>query len=119
MVYGTIIGISGNRRPSYNEDLMQQVTDINRLAKENCAICMIGDYNCTFSDNYYFTQYGRDTMKQCFSENKMTILTAERLECIDHIAITDSFTDGCEVHIEEWNSDKRLSDHKGIAVNIG
>ncbi len=47
-------------------------------------------------------------MKQCFSENKMTILTAERMECIDHIAITDSFTDGCEVHIEEWNSDKRL-----------
>ena len=38
----------------------------------------------------------------------MTILTAERMECIDHIAITDSFTDGCEVHIEEWNSDKRL-----------
>ena len=58
-------------------------------------------------------------IKFVIEPNKMTILTAERLECIDHIAITDSFTDGCEVHIEEWNSDKRLSDHKGIAVNIG
>ena len=119
LVYGTIIGISGNRRKDYGEDLVKQLEDIRRLSSEGHRICMVGDYNCTFSDNYYYTTFGRESMLQCFKENHISILTAGRLECVDHIAISDSFMDGMKVAgIEEWNTDKRLSDHKGIVVDI-
>ena len=119
LVYGTIIGISGNRRKDYGVDLAKQLEDIRRLTSNGHRICMVGDYNCTFSDNYYYTTFGRETMLQCFKENNISILTAERPECIDHIAISNSFMNGMKVTIiEEWNIDKRLSDHKGIVVDI-
>lgn len=119
LVYGTIIGISGNRRKDYGEDLAKQLEDIRRLSSEGNCICMVGDYNCTFSDNYYYTTFGRESMLQCFKENRISILTVDRSECIDHIAISDSFMDGMKVaRIEEWNADKSLSDHKGIVVDI-
>ena len=115
IVYGTIIGISGNRRPSYAEDLERQLADINRLAEAGHSVCMVGDYNCTFSDNYYYTKFGRESMLDCFRDNAISILTAEKAECIDHIAVSDAFLRGRRVtNIEEWNLNKSLSDHKGI-----
>ena len=62
LVYGTIIGISGNRRKDYGEDLVKQLEDIRRLSSEGHRICMVGDYNCTFSDNYYYTTIGRESI---------------------------------------------------------
>ena len=118
LVYGTIIGISGNRRKSYREDLDRQLEDIRRLSQEGHNICVIGDYNCTFCDNYYYTNYGRESTLKCFSENHISILTADRPECIDHIAITDSFVGGLNVTIDEWNEYKKLSDHKGIVISF-
>ena len=53
-IYGTIIGIVGNRRSSYLTDLQKQIHDIEQLLRRGCNICMIGDFNCSFSDNYYF-----------------------------------------------------------------
>ena len=46
------------------------------------------------------------------------MLTASQPECIDHIAISSSFVGSASYTVEEWNLDKRLSDHKGIAVSI-
>jgi hypothetical protein len=45
-------------------------------------------------------------------------LTRDRRECIDHIAISDNFTRNKETEIGEWNLDKKLSDHKGIYVDL-
>lgn len=119
IVYGTIIGISGNRRIDYNEDLAKQLEDIRMLAEEDKNICMIGDYNCSFGDNFYYTKAGRNAMLNCFQNYHISILTADRAECIDHIAVSDSFMKGVSVKsIEEWNTDMSLSDHKGIVVAI-
>lgn len=119
LVYGTIIGLSGNRRPSYAEDLLNQMKDIKYLVNAGYAVCMIGDFNCTFSDNYYYTKFGRESMLRCFADSRITILTEKAAECIDHIAVSDRFLSGWQViSIEEWNQDKRLSDHKGIVVEI-
>ena len=67
---------------------------------------------------YYFTKAGRNIILQFFSENNIELLTANRPLCIDHIAISKQFVLGFDIHIEEWNTEKTLSDHKGIAVEF-
>lgn len=119
LVYGTIIGILGNRNPSFMRDLEKQIGDVKRLsAGKNLCIC--GDFNCSFSDGYYFTKMARSTILRAFSENGIRLLTTEVPECIDHIAISERFVAAGNswVQIEEWNCDKKLSDHKGIAVTF-
>ena len=114
-VYGTIIGIEGNNRASFTEDLIKQMDDLHRISSDN-NFCFCGDYNCSFADNYYFTNKGRDTLLSAFAENGLVLLTASQYECIDHIAVSSCFCDSVEPVVEEWNVDKSLSDHKGIAV---
>ena len=117
IVYGTIMGIFGNREKSYEEDLKKQIEDIRRLSSLG-NLCVIGDYNCSFSDNYYFTKSGRQSILDVFNDCRITMLTASRKECIDHISISESFIGQAEIAIDEWNYDKSLSDHKGIVVEI-
>ena len=87
IVYGTIIGIFGNRNKNFNADLSQQISDCQRLSKEN-NFCFIGDFNISFADNYYFTNNGRNELNNLFKESKMNLLTRDKAECIDHIAQT-------------------------------
>jgi len=117
IVYGTIIGIYGNRHKSFMDDLLCQVKDIERLAKEN-NVCVIGDFNCSFSDNYYFTKDGRAALEDVLLKNNITLITRTQPECIDHIAISDGFINGMSTKVDEWNINKKLSDHKGIWVDL-
>jgi len=117
IVYGTIIGIYGNRNKNFNADLSQQIHDIEKLSKET-NFCFIGDYNTSFGDNYYFTHNGRNELNNVFKDCKLNLLTRDIVECIDHIAISENFTTNMEIVIGEWNLDKSLSDHKGIYVEL-
>ncbi|MCD8326484.1 MAG: endonuclease/exonuclease/phosphatase family protein [Lachnospiraceae bacterium] len=117
-VYGTIIGVHGNRRASFYRDLEKQLLDIRHLASEGKALCICGDFNCSFGDNYYFTHAGRSSIIKCFQETGIRLITEKQTECIDHIAITEEFVCNAKVSVEEWNVDKRMSDHKGIAVEF-
>lgn len=118
LVYGTIIGIFGNRHPSFQPDLLEQVADFRRLAAGGASLCICGDLNCSFSDNYYYTKAGRDALLRSFEENRMRILTEAQSRCIDHIAVSSRFVESCDFQVQEWNLDKALSDHKGISVRI-
>ena len=117
IVYGTIIGVYGNRCKSFIHDLNNQINDIDLLAKEN-NFCIIGDFNCSFADNYYFTQDGREKLEDAFTRNSITLLTREQPECIDHIAISNNFLVDLSTDVSEWNIDKKLSDHKGVIVEL-
>ena len=117
LVYGTIMGITGNRSTSYLPDVEKQMEDIRELSEDH-SICVIGDYNCAFADGYYFTKAGRDLLNRSFQECSLSVLTAGQQECIDHIAVSTRFLRDARYTVEEWNSDKRLSDHKGIIVDI-
>ena len=117
IVYGTVIGIFGNRHNSFMPDLRCQVNDIERLAKEK-NVCIAGDFNCSFADNYYFTKDGRAALDDVFARNEIALLTREQPDCIDHIAVSNSFITGLTTEISEWNLDKTLSDHKGIFVEL-
>lgn len=117
LVYGTIIGINGNRHPSFKNDIVRQCEDFKKLASIG-SLCICGDFNCTFSDNYYFTKYGRDTLEQIFVDTKINLLTRNQMECIDHIAISQDFIANGNITVAEWNFDKSLSDHKGTIADI-
>ena len=117
LVYGTIIGIIGKNDESFRQDLLLQIKDYERLSQIG-NICICGDFNCSFADNYYFTKFGRDTLSSSFAHNKISLLTENRLECIDHIAVSDDFVGNGSISVSEWNLDKSLSDHKGIVVDI-
>ena len=116
VVYGTIIGVLGNRRSSYLNDLHKQLDDINNLLMSGKNVCIAGDFNCSFSDNYYFTNASRKILLDFFESSDISILTVDCSECIDHIAISKSFVGDSRFNIYEWNVKKELSDHKGIMV---
>ena len=118
LVYGTIIGVYGNRDSTFMPELQQQMNDVARLSKLGDGLCFCGDFNCSFVDNYYFTKDGRNSMLGAFRQNDITILTQAKKECVDHIALSNRFLSDRAVQIEEWNFDKSLSDHKGIAVTF-
>ncbi|MBR1741693.1 MAG: endonuclease/exonuclease/phosphatase family protein [Lachnospiraceae bacterium] len=118
LIYGTIMGIFGNREASFKTDLAKQMEDIRRFTADGENICVIGDYNLSFCDNYYYTKYGRDKVADTFSDCDIRLLTKDRAECVDHIAISDSFVGNADITMDEWNYDKALSDHKGIWVDM-
>ena len=118
LVYGTIIGIHGNRRPSFEEDLKKQITDFNRFNEEGYNLCICGDYNCSFSDNYYFTHSSRNLITKTFTKCNIQLVTAGCWHGIDHIAISKKFIGENPVLISEFHTEKRLSDHKGVSVEF-
>ncbi len=118
LVYGTIMGIIGNRHPSFEADLIRQTEDFRRLTAAGHRLCICGDYNCSFSDNYYFTKSGRQRITDTFSECGIELITAERPTCIDHIAVSKQLINDSSVQFSEWNTDKALSDHKGISIQF-
>ena len=115
IVYGTIIGIFGNRSPNFKEDLNKQIYDF-KILKDKGNFCVIGDFNISFIDNYYFTKYGRELLNDFFNHANMSLTSKSELETIDHIAVSNSFLKEKSTEIIQWNLDKKLSDHKGIAL---
>ena len=116
-VYGTVIGILGNRRKSFIEDLDQQLSDFEKIAKSG-NLCIAGDMNISFSDNHYYTKEGRQKLNSSFEELNLINLTAYVPQNIDHIIMARTFIGERSVNIETWNLDKKLSDHIGVAVDL-
>lgn len=117
LVYGTIMGIYGNRNESFYPELIKQMEDIKRLTAFGKKLCVVGDYNLSFCDNYYFTDKGRQLVIKTFDECGIDIITKELPQCIDHIAVSKDFFNTI-ADINEWNLDKTLSDHKGSVVDL-
>jgi exonuclease III len=116
-VYGTVIGVYGSRDSDFNPDLEAQIADWQKLSALG-SLCVAGDFNISFADGYYYTKLGRQKIDDCFKELKIDLLTRAIPENIDHIAISDSFLKDVVCKTEEWNVDKRLSDHKGICLTL-
>lgn len=117
LVYGTIIG-THDVTTVFPQDLKRQLPDFERLTAGGSQLCVCGDFNCFFTGRCWPSMAGKDALLQAFSQNRMELLTREQPNCIDHIAISEQFLGNDAVHIEEWNLDRKLSDHKGIAVRL-
>ncbi len=116
-VYGTIIGTHGNRSECFIADLDKQIIDFDRISKTN-SICISGDLNMTFGDNYYYTKEGREKLNALFEKLNLINLTANIPENMDHIVLTKTFVGDIQPKIETWNIDKTLSDHIGVSIEL-
>ncbi len=114
-VYATIIGIYGNRHPNFKTDLDLQLQDYKRIENQY-PICIAGDFNISFGDNYYFTKDGRDRLNAAFGELGLVNLTENIPNNIDHVVISEEMVGSAGIGIETWNLDKKLSDHIGVEV---
>jgi len=88
LVYATVVGIHGNRRPEYLTELELQMNDLERLSNLNKAIFYAGDLNMSFSDNYYYTKLGRQTFLNAFRDFDLLNTTADIPQNIDHIVLS-------------------------------
>lgn len=118
IVYATVIGIFGNRRKDFVEDLQRQAEDWRKLKETGVSLCIAGDYNVSFGDNYYYTKYGRDYLNNAFGSLSIQNLTSEIPENIDHIAISEKFVDDRKILATTWNERKLWSDHIGVCIDI-
>ncbi|MBO6178150.1 MAG: endonuclease/exonuclease/phosphatase family protein [Selenomonadaceae bacterium] len=117
LVYGTIMGILGNRDDSFLKEVVHQTEDFASLS-ELGNLCICGDFNCSFADNYYSNETGREAIRDSFRKNNIFLLTKDKTECVDHIAISREFSLNYPSKIKEWNFNKTLSDHRGIMVDV-
>ena len=116
VVYGTIVGILGNRNQQFIPDLKKQLNDLQKFSDK--SICFVGDFNCSFSDNYYYTNEGRNLFNENFKSLNLKNITEKIPENIDHIVISEKFIERFKIKISEFNLDKKLSDHKGIVAEL-
>lgn len=119
-VYGTIIGINGSKRQNFTDDLALQLINFDNIAADY-NLCIAGDLNISFGDNYYYTKDGRDKLNSSFSKLKLVNLTSEVSNNIDHIVLTKSVISEHAYQVETWNNPpdrKTYSDHQGVAVTI-
>jgi len=116
IVYGTIVGIYGNREASFTPDLEKQIQDWNSLAKKG-DLCIAGDLNMSFSDNIYYTKKGREMFLDAFEKLGLRNITAELPNNIDHIVISSDLIKNQTISYTTW-FDRALSDHQGVMISI-
>lgn len=116
-VYGSIIGVFGNRQPHFDNDLSGQLTDLERLFKRK-LICFAGDLNTTFSGRAWPSKKARQTLIDAFEKYKLSNTTANIEGTVDHIVLSKSFIENKQLEIETWNHDKKLSDHVGHLLTL-
>jgi len=115
-VYGTVIGSYGNRDKGFTEDLEMQVADWQRLSGIG-NLCIAGDFNISFADNFYYTKIGRRELNDRLCDLKINVLTRKIKNNIDHIAISEASLGSVACKTGGWNTDrdkKMLSDHMGV-----
>ncbi len=116
-VYATIIGVFGGIGERFKTDLENQLLDFEMLSSEN-SLCIVGDLNVTFSGRVYPSHDARNKLNTAFEKLKLTNLTSEIENNVDHIVLSKGFIENKKVTIEIWNHDKILSDHIGICLTI-
>lgn len=115
-VYATVIGVYGNRHEGFEEGLDKQINDFKSISQVD-QLCIAGDLNMTFADNYYFTKSGRNKLLQEFEELQLQITTANIPHNIDHIVLPAQLATRAR-QPEQFIEAKVLSDHMGVCVSI-
>lgn len=115
-IYGTITGILGGKGNRFKEDLENQIADMRRLHDRN--FCIAGDINTTFSGFTYPSHEARNTFTNFFDTLNLKNTTEHIDNNVDHIIFSKDFIEGKTVNTLVFNTNKKLSDHIGIVVEI-
>jgi len=100
------------------DEVAMQMEDIKKIAEQS-SVCLAGDLNMTFRDNYYFTAHGRKLLTDGFAAAGLKNLTHDIAKNIDHIVVSEDFIKEKKITIAMLvNTDYKLSDHIGVMVEI-
>lgn len=116
-IYGTIIGVFGGIGERFKNDLSGSLSDFKKFDK-NQSLCIAGDLNTFLSGYAYPSHSARQCLVEVFNQLDLKCFTADLENNVDHIALSNHFTNDKNVAIEIWNHDKKLSDHIGICLTI-
>lgn len=117
VVYATIIGIFGNKGGRFAIDFQNMFKDIESLSANNPMI-VAGDFNQSFSDNYYFTHDGRRLISDMLDKMPLCNVTSGLPQNVDHILISNEIAHSIDISTKIFNVNKIYSDHIGIVVDI-
>lgn len=116
-IYGSVVGIFGNRQPRFDNDLHSQLRDLEDLIIDK-QICFAGDLNTTFAGRAWPSNKARQTFMEAFKSYRLTNTTANIADTVDHIVLSNDFLENKHLKIETWNADKKLSDHVGHVLTL-
>jgi exonuclease III len=116
-VYGSIIGVLGNRQPRFDNDLYGQLEDFEKIFPGR-QVCFSGDLNITCTGRPWPSNKARQTLVEAFDKFELTNTTANIVDTVDHIVLTRDFLENKHLEIETWNTDKTLSDHVGLLLTL-
>jgi hypothetical protein len=114
-VYGAIIGVFANRQPRFDNDLKGQLMDFEKIFPSR-QICLTGDLNVTFSGRPWPSIMARQILVDTFKKFNLTNTTANIIDTVDHIVLSNDFLENKHLDIQTWNEDKKLSDHVGHSL---
>lgn len=119
VLYGTIVGIFGYSRDKerFVKDFNEQESDFNKIfTNEN--VCLVGDLNISLSGWIYPSKEYRENLNNIINQFDLDKSTGNLDDNIDHILISKKFINNREIQIEQFNVDKKLSDHIGICLTV-
>lgn len=116
-VYGSIIGVLGNRQPRFDNDIKGHLSDFQQVFPGK-QVCFAGDLNTTFSGRAWPSTKARQCLQHAFEQHQLTNTTAGLSDHVDHIVISNQLLQNKTLSIAVWNENKQLSDHAGCAVTI-
>lgn len=119
IVYGTIVGIFGYSRDKdrFVKDFNEQESDFKKIFA-NKNFCLVGDLNISLSGWIYPSKEYRENLNNIINQFDLDKSTGNLDDNIDHILISKKFIKNREIQVEEFNSDKKLSDHSGICLTV-
>lgn len=128
LIYGTILTYANDKGANnkskkweeHRKAIVDHSADWKKIATAfpSHSMCIAGDLNISFSDNYYFSEPNRQDLLGIFKALNMVNLTADVKQNIDHIVVSQSLIGAGATSTTTWNEDKKLSDHIGICVEI-
>lgn len=116
-VYGSIIGVFGNRQPRFNNDLKGQLAYFMTIFPKR-QVCLAGDLNITFSGQPWPSNKARQALVEAFNALELTNTTSNIADTVDHIVLSNEFLKNKQLKIDTWNEDKKLSDHVGHVLTL-
>ena len=116
-VYGSIIGVFGNRQPRFDNDLLGHLSDFQEIFPEK-NICFGGDLNVTFSGRVWPSKKARQILTYTFKNFDLINTTENIHNNVDHLLYSKDFLKDKSVEIFTWNEDKKLSDHVGHLLTL-
>jgi exonuclease III len=123
IVYGAVLGRTGKNDFNFDIHLHHMQKEWSVLATQN-NLCIAGDFNISFADNYYTKGVVTDVLHEFFIKHKLIHVTAGLPKCIDHIVLSNKLLEIDTKHVKPtsigtFGEEKELSDHAGVWLNVG